>query len=51
MALPLQVEQNMDSAGTAGINVTLNTLCRHSAVYAIQVSFGVREEGSDDDCN
>ena len=33
-ALPL--EQNMDSAGVPGITVTLNFLCRCSAVYTVQ---------------
>ena len=44
------LEQNMDSAGVPGITMRLNFLCRCSAVYTVQVSFGVREEDSDDDC-
>ena len=49
-ALPLELEQSMDSAGVPGITLALNPLCRCSAGYTVQVSFGVREEDSDDDC-
>ena len=49
-ALPLQLEQSMDSAGAPGITLTLNPLCRCGAGYTVQVSFGVREEDSNDDC-
>ena len=32
------------------VKVTLNSLCRDNAEYTVQVSFGVREEGSGDEC-
>ena len=32
------------------VRVTLNSLCRDNTDYTVQVSFGVREEGSDDEC-
>ena len=32
------------------VKVTLNSLCRDSTDYTVQVFFGVREEGSGDEC-
>ena len=37
----------MDSTN---VDVTLNPLCHHNAVYTVQVFFGIRQQGSDDEC-
>ena len=48
-AQPLQVEQGLISSSVPAITVRLNHLCR-SLSYTVTISFGVREEGSEDEC-
>ena len=43
-------ELNVKGEDATSVRVTLNSLCRDNKEYTVQVFFGVREEGSDDDC-
>ena len=43
-------ELNVKGEDATSVRVTLNSLCRDNKLYTVQVFFGVREEGSDDDC-
>ena len=41
----------IEEEDATSVRVTLNSLCRDNTDYTVQVSFGVREEGSDDECD
>ena len=43
-------ELKVKGEDATSVRVTLNSLCRDNTDYTVQVSFGVREEGSNDEC-
>ena len=43
-------ELKVKEEDATSVRVTLNSLCRDNTDYIVQVSFGVREEGSNDEC-
>ena len=48
-AMALQTDDNLDG-NQPSVNVTVNENCSNAYIYSVSVSFGVREDGSTEDC-
>lgn len=43
-------ELKVEEVSATSVNVTLNSLCRDIMKYTVEVFFGVRKQGSNDEC-
>jgi hypothetical protein len=48
-SMALQTDDNLDG-NQPSVNVTVNENCSNAYIYSVSVSFGVRENGSTEDC-